>query len=406
MSYNIYENCPTFSDIQEDVKAGNISLQFSEDDYAVAKYTDQLSFSKNWTNQNMFCRGAIFDLRTGLMVAVGFKKFFNHKEWDSKYCALPPSGIEDCEVLEKLDGSCCLLWQDRNGNVRCSTPGSFTSDQAIWSQNWLKNHSAYAKIKSLFDEGKIRAMTCEMIHTHPDFRIVVQYEEKDIGLWVTSVQSIRDGGNIEYMKYDEMQAFANNVGLNVCRVFNFSQIDEITKMLDGINNFEGVVLRFHNDMPGHLKIKADEYVRQHRIISRIHPNRIEEAIMALKGTGADLPKIIDQIKEVLSHIPEELIYPYAIALERIERDSERIQNEVLLSADLLKERHGNFQGPAFFKNCSTDIFAGRTLVTKGHETQLFSYLRYGKIDSPELVKHIWFKIREEINWERIKTLEE
>lgn len=83
------------------------------------------------------CRGLIWNTTDGTIVARPFRKFWNYGQAQAATISL---GTE-VDVLDKADGSLGILYRGPNsGKLYIATRGSFTSDQAIWASNWLRQY--------------------------------------------------------------------------------------------------------------------------------------------------------------------------------------------------------------------------------------------------------------------------
>ena len=87
--------------------------------------------SRAWTPASRAARGIVFHTPTGTVVCRPMPKFFNLDEHEETRLENLPA--VRAVVDEKVDGSCVSIHL-RDGRVRCTTPGSFGSEQAKWAE--------------------------------------------------------------------------------------------------------------------------------------------------------------------------------------------------------------------------------------------------------------------------------
>jgi len=245
-------------------------------------YTARAQYQAAWERYPLLldCRGTVVTAG-GEVAAKGFKKFFNAGERpDTRLDALAMLGAP--EVTHKLDGSMCVLYPYAGG-YRMTTRGSFTSSQAarateIWDERYATT------LTGLLD----RELTYIFELVGPENRIVVAYEREGlilIGLIVTSTG--------QELSYADVEREARRLGLPHVEEEPLRG-DWQALMREVRPNFEGFVLFW----PAHnlrVKVKLEDYVRLHRIISGLSERVVWEHLRA--GTG------LDTVREV---VPEEM----------------------------------------------------------------------------------------------------
>jgi len=280
-------------------------------------YTEKVQYENLWVEITLKCRGLITDNSTGKVIIEPFKKFFNYEELiaDRIPDARIPSKGDYVYVQEKMDGSLGILFY-YEGEWVMATRGSFTSDQAIKGLEILKN--SYS-LDSFLREY---AYLVEIIY--PENRIVVQYENEKI-VFLSAVLNMKHPG---WEKTDDTElhwttanAIFKSIGINKNDIvkteqhFNFS--DELYQSLKGKNekNKEGYVLRYQ---PGNfrMKIKFDEYVRLHRIMTNLSTTAVWDVLS--NGQSMDV---------ILKDVPDEFYqkireYEHKIHCEFISLKSE------------------------------------------------------------------------------------
>ena len=263
-----------FKEVAKLIKNGYIRKQkHPEFPLYIYNYTQKCQFERMWTPETMSCRGLIVD-EDNKIVARPFPKFFNLSELESVDLTLPK---ENFSVFEKYDGSLGIsYWWE--GKVYLATRGSFTSDQAIVGTKMLHEAMKESDIKL----SEQYTYLFEIIY--PENRIVVDYgDEKKLVL--LAVQTVSDDIDAGYMNPDE------GVGsIEGAKKINIHNLDEIQKMAEP--NKEGFVIVY--DSGFRVKVKFDEYVRLHRIVTGINSRRVWEVLR----NG-------DSLNEFLQNVPEE-----------------------------------------------------------------------------------------------------
>jgi RNA ligase len=247
---------------------------------SVYNYSRTCQYNNNWDEITLACRGLILD-NEGNLVASSFTKFFNYEEliWTTQ---IPQKG-DYVYVQEKVDGSLGTLFF-YNGEWHLATKGSFASEQAIKGMEIIR--SKYTLKAFMTDMVYI----CEIIY--PENRIVVDYngEEKVVFLsvtskgeelhWTTAKSVFHASGIPEEDLVKTEQSFAFGPGL-------YKRLKERNEA-----NKEGFILRFQ---PGNfrMKIKFEDYVRLHRILTGFSSKDIWEILMK----GEDLEQFLDRVPD-------------------------------------------------------------------------------------------------------------
>jgi T4 RnlA family RNA ligase len=242
------------------VKQDHPSLPLS-----IYNYSRTCQYEGKWDNVTMTCRGLILDDK-GNVVAKAFPKFFNMEELDS----IPN---ELFTVTEKLDGSLGIAFH-YNGEWHFASKGSFTSEQAIKGKQLLdKENTEY---------GMIPGYTYLFEIIYPENRIVVDYGgvEKLIVIGVYNNETGNEG-SIDNMVSEGFEVVKRYDGINDYKA--------LKQMIDP--NQEGYVIRFRSGM--RMKIKGEEYVRLHRILTNFSSKDIWELMM----NGDDLEPFLERVPD-------------------------------------------------------------------------------------------------------------
>lgn len=245
-------------------------------DLTIYNYSQKTQYEGYWTEETLSARGLVLNSK-GEVVARPFRKFFNAEEVKSE--GIPN---ETFEVYEKMDGSLGIFfWYYYDAAERMfpvfASRGSFTSEQALKGKKMLQ---------------KLPYHDLAFGHTHmfeiiyPSNRIVVNYGdvEKLVLLGVIHTSSGReiDRTDIE-----------NNLGssFELVKMYNFKDSWEKLKSHNE-DNREGYVLKYSNGF--RMKVKFEDYVRLHRIITQISSVDIWEMLKNGESVDQLLEKVPDE----------------------------------------------------------------------------------------------------------------
>jgi RNA ligase len=316
----LYSDVPKLEDFEKAHADGRVSRHAS-DDYILFKYKTEVQFERSWDNITLHARGIIFDALTKELVVFPFKKFFNLGETDSHLSAVPNMNFE---LLEKCDGSMGCVFLNRDGELQVATPGSLQSDQAIWATKWIRAQNEDSAIREMFTHGGTKCLICEIIYDGS--KVVVDYDFE--GLVLTAAQVVESDGSVRYATHSQLVDLAESVDLRVCKLYDDHSLESALELLSTVENFEGFVLHWP-DTGFRIKIKGDEYCRLHRIVSAIHPNRINEAIQCVDGY-ASIEHVWWMIHDTISKFPEEHVGPYSAAFnllrETVTKDFAKVKS--------------------------------------------------------------------------------
>jgi RNA ligase len=257
---------------------------------SIYNYSRTCQYDKLWDDITLQCRGLVLDGENNV-IAKPFPKFFNMEE-------LSDSEIpnESFEAFEKMDGSLgiCFYYESE---WHIATRGSFTSEQAIRGRELLNKYN--------YKNGLISGYTYLFEIIYPENRIVVNYGDYE-GLVVLAAYHNETGREVSI---DEM----DNEGFDVVK--KYDGVNDFTK-LKGIisNDAEGYVIRFKSGM--RMKIKGDEYVRLHRILTNFSTTDIWE----LLKTKGNLNEFLERVPDEFDTWVKETVKDLMIRYENIEKD--------------------------------------------------------------------------------------
>lgn len=247
----------------------------------VLNYSPEVTYSKAWNKITKMCRGLVIDNEYNI-IARPFKKFFNLEELlaDPKLDKIPNDKY--FLTLEKLDGSLGIIFCYK-GQWIITTRGSFESEQAQYAQKYL--------LPKYNLEGWDKGWTYLVEILYKDNRIVLNYGDRE-ELVLLGIINTENGNELS----DQITNHAAGlIGFTVAKSYEFETIENVLAYMKehSYNNEEGYVLRWNNGF--RVKVKYQEYVRLHRIITGLNERSIWEAMQ--DGTLSELEK----------EIPEEFI---------------------------------------------------------------------------------------------------
>jgi RNA ligase len=220
---------------------------------------------EHWVRRE--CRGLLFDTQ-GKLISRPYHKFFNLNEKPFTAASLVDLS-EPHVILEKLDGSMIRPFL-RGGEVRWGTKMGET--------DIARNAGAFAERDPRLME--FVRMLLHAGHT-PIFewcsrsqRIVVDYPRDRLVL--TAIRNIELGNYVTYAKMCDLAE-----GLDIVQAIQGEgALDDVVRRARSLNGEEGWIIRF--DLGEMVKLKADEYVRQHRALDGL---RWEKDVLALILAG-------------------------------------------------------------------------------------------------------------------------
>lgn len=243
---------------------------------AIYNYSRTCQYDRLWDEVTLDCRGLVLDTE-GNVIAKPFPKFFNMEELSDT--EIPN---ESFEVFEKMDGSLGIAFYYK-GDWIMATRGSFTSEQAIRGTKMLKELSA---VKNYPITALREGWTYLFEIIYKENRIVCDYDFEGLVLL--------GAYDRETLKEIDFENLTNSVALfdDVRVVRKYNGISDFAKLKETISNdAEGYVIRFKGGK--RMKIKGDEYVRLHRILTNFSTTDIWE----LLRTGGDMNEFLERVPD-------------------------------------------------------------------------------------------------------------
>lgn len=336
-----------------------ISQKHPEADLHVYNYSKKTQFEDLWNEVTLACRGLILD-GEGNVVSQCLPKFFNLSQH-------VPGDIpnETFEVFTKMDGSYGASYI-LDGKAYAASRGSFTSDQALEASKMLDEKYPDAAQAILDNPGKTYIF--EIIY--PNNRIVVDYRGRR-ELVLLAVLDTATGKDLPL----------EDIGLPI--VERHDGIHDI-KALEAleVENEEGFVVLFKSGF--RLKVKFDEYVRLHRVMTQV--SNLDLWRMRMYQMAPDYyPDWEFTLEDILEKVPDEF---YDWIHKTLDDFDEEYENK--LSA--LKSRYEAFNDSLNSKGeCSRKEFAVNARKFDKKEASLFICLKYGS--EKTLKRSLWLDMR-------------
>ncbi|MFN8393800.1 MAG: RNA ligase [Bacteroidia bacterium] len=259
----------------------------------IHNYSQTTQYERNWTLETLMSRGLITDLE-GRVVARPFGKFFN---LDEHVGLMGPVPEEPFEVYEKMDGSLGIIFH-WDGKHEIATRGSFQSDQAI------KATEIFAKKYAHLQLNPEHTYLVEIIY--PDNRIVVDYGGLE-DLVLLAVMETATGRELPLM----------DIGLPLVRRYDgVSDLEALRSIQE--DNKEGFVVRFKSGL--RVKLKFEEYVRLHRIVTGVNTRTVWEALMTGESLEAFLERVPDEFYKWVRNVEADLREQFQAIEETCKRE--------------------------------------------------------------------------------------
>jgi len=224
---------------------------------AIYNYTPECQFSRAWDDVTLAARGLVMNRETGDVIAKPWPKFFNLSEHNTV-----PDG--PAIVREKMDGSLGIVFH-YDGKWHIATRGSFQSEQAVRAQEWIEGHDFPKGYTHLF----------EIIY--PGNRIVVDYGDFEGPVYLESL-CLETGAVFDLDIWDRKAEYHGAL-----------RPQELPQHKP---NSEGYVL-YWPDHDFRVKMKFDEYVRLHKIMTEYSIKRLWEHL----SVGGDFNELIGGVPD-------------------------------------------------------------------------------------------------------------
>lgn len=224
---------------------------------AILNYTDVCQYERGlWTEVTRQCRGIIYNTDTLEVVARPFRKFFNYGQAEAPTLELTDNVV----VTDKIDGSLGILYPTPDGHA-VATRGSFDSDQALHATAVWK-----AKYEGRVDVPTHWTMLFEIVY--PENRIVCDYGDTD-DLVLLGAVHIKTGASGEPGLIGPTWTGPRTTVYSPYATFGEALAAPPRP------NAEGLVIH-HLASGARVKIKQDDYVRLHRLVTGLNERVVWE----------------------------------------------------------------------------------------------------------------------------------
>lgn len=306
------------NELEQRVKSGLIK-KFTDGEYTGWCYTQKCQWEKKWDEHTKIARG-IITLNDGTVISRPFSKFFNLGEPEAE----PITWADKITITEKIDGS-LIICSFHNGKMILNSKGSFNSEHADFARKWIsENISKWSDAECERSKNGNNRWTYlfEAIFPETENPKVINYGDR-ADLTLLAVINVSD--ETEW-SYDNLKHIGKNIGVNVVKKYDFDDINLILQkckngsIIDG----EGIVLHF-TPSGKRVKVKSDEYIRLHRLIS--HTSRKHILDVLIKG---------DDIESIYGALPDELFDDVKTTVKELKSEYETIRAEAQRVSDIVK----------------------------------------------------------------------
>lgn len=286
-------------ELKQAIAAGLVSMrEHPELPLYILNYTQTAQFENAWTPATRVCRGLIHDGENRL-VARPFPKFFNHGQQGAAPIALDAP----VSVTDKADGSLGILYPAPPNGYAIATRGSFTSEQAVHATDLYRREYA-----SRFVPPHDVTVMFEIVY--PANRIVLDYAGLDDLVLLGGVET--STGRI--LGPDAIREWP---GPRVATLEAATLADALA--LPPRPNAEGIVVRCLRT-GGMLKIKQDDYVALHRIVTGLNARTVWEHLVARKPLAELIEPLPDEFHPWVREIADGLTSSVEARAAEIEHD--------------------------------------------------------------------------------------
>lgn len=284
------------------------------------------------------CRSIVIDLKREAIVTSPFKKFANLNEWEENSIDNIRREIENAksvEITNKLDGS---LQVARWYNGELFMTGSQSLDyKKSWrlesGRNMLLGNPSYLKI---IRENPTITFMFEFISLADAH--VVKYDKSQEGLYLIGM---RDSTTGKQFSYAEIKEFAIRYNIPMTEIFD-KTLDDVLEEIKyrKSDECEGFVINIDGHM---VKVKTDDYVKLHKILSKLSSinliiqnvadGKTDDLMSKIpKAYHSRVTKIIAVIEKYVAEMDKKVNYYYCNSPTRLD-NSDRYRKEFMLYVD-------------------------------------------------------------------------
>jgi RNA ligase len=280
--------------LAEAMSAGHVRAQsHPELPLTIYNYTEVCAFSGAWTEVTLACRGLIVETG-GAIAARPLAKFFNHGQTGAPVIELD----EPVMVTDKADGSLGIIYPTPSGPA-VATRGSFSSDQAVHATAVLRSRYAGWTPPA--------GLTVLVEIVYPGNRIVLDYDGLD-DLILLGAVDIATGHSFGPAAVPSWPG-------PVVETFPYPTFGAALAAGPRPGK-EGLVIQVTRT-GDRLKIKYEEYVHLHRLITGLSARRVWEAL----GAGS-------AVVEIAAPLPDEFHDWVRLVADRMTAEAAAIRASV------------------------------------------------------------------------------
>lgn len=263
--------------LEEMASQGYVSRRSHPDDpnLYVLNYTHSCQYDRAWNDVTRQCRGLIVRGEGGdaEIIARPWPKFFNYGEHEVDISPTAPARVQD-----KYDGSLGILYPAPDGKHAIATRGSFDSEQALHATAiWRERYEGLMIIPQVW------TYLFEIVY--PANRIVVDYGELD-DIVLLDVLSIYTGLPMTKTQHTLWPG-------PVAHTLEYASLAEALEHEETANS-EGFVVSYPDGTK--LKIKHEDYVRLHRIVTGLNEKTVWEHLRAGRPLAELLEPLPDEFR--------------------------------------------------------------------------------------------------------------
>ena len=307
-------------------------------DLFIYNYAPTAQYERVWNDVTLMCRGLILDADYNI-VARPFTKFFNLGESENQ--VLPN---EPFEVYEKMDGSLGIMYFV-DSQAFIATRGSFSSDQAIRANTILNEKYAQIVQNTEGPLDKTKTYLFEIIY--PENRIVVDYGATE-DLILTAIVDNATGADMPLV----------DIGFPLVKQYHGIHDIHLLKTLEEANR-EGFIIKYKSGL--RYKVKFEEYLRIHRIVTQVSNINIWEYMSA--GMPFD---------EILDRVPDEFYDWVKKTSADLKMQFAKIENQCKLDFKILATRK---ESALYFQTCAYPSVLYKMLDEKPYDEVIWKMLR-------------------------------
>lgn len=332
--------------LEEMIEEGYINKnKHPSENLFIYNYSKKCQYDNKWNTVTLNCRGLILDDDYNI-IARPFRKFFNLEE-HINYPELGKIPNSNYKIFDKLDGSLGILYKNSKGDPCIASRGSFTSDQANFANDLIKNNKILYNylLKNTYDD---KTYCFEIIY--PENRIIVDYgDRKDIVL--IGLIDNKTGLSLDipnHYPFPKINGYKDIRSLSLLKSQN-------------LKNKEGYIIKY--DCGFIMKIKFENYKFLHYIKHNITSLTIWEK----------LSKNVS-VEEIIDAIPDEC-YDW-------------VKDKIFS----LKNKHRKIKEYCLnYKKYLTDspLFDNRKEIAYYIKNNKYKFLIFKLLDSKDIDSYIW-----------------